>query len=501
VTTVSSPPAAPAARDRVLDRAASFGRQQLPSVIVGGLLLAFFVVAAVRLPWANDLMLHMAVLRRLMDDPLHPGDPVIHIGGSSIYYSPYMVALALLGKASGLSAYTMLKLAAVVNVVLLVSGLYRFVRTLSQARWAPPLAMIGLLFWWGTKVIGFSGFLSFISLNDTQAYPSTLATALTLHLWAWLNDGGRTLRSPWRALGIGVLLGLILLTHQFTGLSAIVGSAAILVARHRIVRTKAALTSLALGLVACALVVAVWPYYHLWSVNQGELDDLDPIHHALYAEVATWYGMGILLGLVALALRFVRNKTDALVLMFAGIGAVVVYGKVTEHWSYGRSWPVLMLVAQVAVAIALAEAVHVRTRWAWGVPVALATAIGAWTQFNGSLDNLPRLNGMAKYFTSNTVVAASEPDAMYEAAAHGSYGVTAAWYLPEIPRATQNQRNAAVRAIFSPRTSAAERTALLEKYDVTWVLLAPHQPLPHGLPATLTARESGYRLYKVTYTH
>ena len=53
--------------------AASFGREQLPSVIVGGLLLIFFVAVAVRLPWADDLMLHMAVLKRLMQDPLHPG--------------------------------------------------------------------------------------------------------------------------------------------------------------------------------------------------------------------------------------------------------------------------------------------------------------------------------------------------------------------------------------------------------------------------------------------
>lgn len=469
-------------------------------MIVGGLVLIFFVAVAVRLPWADDLMLHMAVLKRLMQDPLHPGNPVIDIGGSSIYYSPFMVVLALLGKAFGLSAYTMLKLAAVVNVALLVTGVYRFVRSLSQARWAPPLAMIGLLFWWGTNVVAFSGFLSLISLGDTEAYPSTLATALTLHVWAWLNDGGRTLRSPRRAIGIGVLFGLILLIHQFTGLSALVGSAAILVTQHRIVRTKIAATSLALGLVACAAVVAIWPYYHLWSVNQGELDALDPIHHALYANVQTWYGIGIVLGLVALGLRWWRNRTDVLVLMFIGVGGVVAYGKVTGHWSYGRSWPMLMLVAQIAVAIALAEAVRVRTRWAWGVPVALATAIGAGTQFSGGFENLPHLDKLSKYFTPTAVVAASAQDAMYEAAAHGSYSVTAPWYLPEIPRTVQSERNAAVKAIFSSRTSAAERMSLLEKYDVTWVLLEPQQPLPTGLSAHLTAQESGYLLYKVVHT-
>ena len=84
-------------------------------------------------------------------------------------------------------------------------------------------------------------------------------------------------------------------------------------------------------------------------------------------------------------------------------------------------------------------------------------------------------------------------------AAHGSYGVTSPWYLPEIPRTTQSERNAAERAIFASQTSAAERVALLQQYDVTMVLLAPGQSLPSGLPARFIAEDSGYRLYKVVY--
>jgi hypothetical protein len=497
VTTVSTPPAAPTSQNSPRERAASFAREQWPSLVVGGLVFVFYAVVALRLPRADDLMLHLAVLKRLIHDPLHPGNPVIGIGGSSIYYSPYMLALALPGKAFGIGAYTLYKLAAVVNVALLLTGLHRFVRSISDARYAPPLALVGVLFWWGAKVIAFSGFLSFISLGDTLAYPSTLATALTLHLWAWLNDGGRTARSPRRAIGIGVLLGLILLIHQFTGLSAIVGVAAILVSQHKTVRTKAVLTSLALGLVACAAVIAVWPYYHLWRVSQGELDVLDPIHHALYSHAEKWYAIGIVLGLIALALRFWRNKADLLVLMFVGIGLVVAYGELSHHWSYGRSWPMLMLVAQVSVAIAVAETVRGWTRWAWAVPVALATAIGAATQFGGSFENIPSLDKLDRYFTPTTVVAASTQYAQYEVAAHGGYGVTSPWYLPEIPRTMQNERNAAVTAIFASQTSAAERVTLLKEYDVSWVLLAPGESLPTGLPAVFTAEQSGYRLYRV----
>jgi hypothetical protein len=518
VTTVSPPHASARAGAGIAGGAARFGREQRPSLLVGGLVAAFLVAVAVRTPWADDLMLHLAVLQRLTADPLHPGNPVIDTGGSSVYYSPYMLALALPGKLTGLSAYSLYKLAAVVNVGLLLSGLYRFVRTVSRAPWAPPLALIGLLFWWGTTAVAWSGFLSLVSLGDTEAYPSTIATALALHVWAWLNDGGRTLRSPRRMLGVGVLFALVLLIHQFTGLSAVIGCAAILLAQHRIVVSRAALKSLGIGLLACAVVIAVWPYYHLWSVNQGELDLLDPVHKALYGHVDTWYGMGLVLGLVALALRFRRRPTDVLVLMFLGLGAVVGYGWVTHHWSYGRSWPMLLLVAQVATAVAVAESRPGRVRWAWSVPVALCTALGVWTQCGavlflvpnslqhtvssalgsrGWIESIPHLDELVRYFTPNAVVAAENQLGQFEVAAHGSYNVTSPWYLPEIPRPVQAERDAAESEIFAPATSAAERASLLREYDVTWVLLTPGQQLPDGFPATLTAQQYGYRLYRV----
>ena len=519
MTTVSTPPAPAPTRERISERATGFFREQRPSVIVGGVVAAFLVAVAVRLPWADDLMLHLAVLQRLTDDPLHPRNPIINLGGSTIYYSPYMFVLAMLGKLTTLSAYSLYKAAALVNICLLLTGLYRFVRTFSEARWAPPLALIGLLFWWGTTAIAWSGFMSLISLGDTEAYPSTLATALTLHLWAWLNDGGRTLRSPKRTLGVGALLGLILLIHQFTGLSAVVGCAAILLARHRLVRTWPVLRCLALGLAAGAVVIAVWPYYHLWSVSQGQVDILDPVHKALYAHVDRWYALGVVLGLVALALRWWRDKTDALVLMFVGIGAVVAYGWATHHWSYGRSWPMVLLIAQVATAIAAAEARPGRIRWAWTVPVALATAIGVSTQFGallflvpngiqtrvskalgtrGWIENIPHIDKLDRYFAPDDVVAAPSQLGQFEVAAHGSYSMTPAWYLPEIPRDVQHTRDNALKKLFEPSTSEAERVTLLKDYDVSLVLLIPGEKMPHGFPAKLLGQEAGYRLYRVT---
>jgi alpha-1,6-mannosyltransferase len=526
VTAVSSPPPA-ATQSRTPARSGGRARFELPSFATGGVFTLFMVAIATRLPWADDLMLHMAVLRRLIENPLHPGSPVLDQGGSSIYYSPYMLALALPAKAFGLSAYTMYKFAAVVNVLVLQYGLYRFVRTLSPARWAPPLALVGVLLWWGTSDFAWSGFLSLVSLSDTEAYPSTLATGLMLLLWAWLNDRrGRGLLNPVRTAGLGALLGLILLIHQFTGISAVVGTLAILLARRREVASRVGAWSLGAGVAACGLVIVIWPYYHLWSVSQGNLDLLDPVHRPLYDHAAAWYLMGAVLGLVALALRVRRRGwDDVLVLMFAGSGLIVLYGWLSGHYSYGRSWPMLMLTGQLAVAVAVAELGPGRPRWAWGLPVAAVTAVGLLSQVSAfvyllphstqdgvtkalddysplgvreTVDDLPHLDWLDGYLKPADVVAADDDFSRFEIAAHGAYNVTTPWYLPELSKAEYKSRKNVSWTMFGKDTPAAEVLALVERYRVDWILLSGTEKLPNGVTAPLVAQGEGYRLYRVT---
>ena len=490
-----------------------FARAEAPSLVVGGLVGLYFLVVSLRLPWESDFALHMAVLGRLLANPLHPGDPVLAIGGTSAYYTPYTVVLMLLGKATGASALSLYKFAAIVNVGLLLTGLFRFVRSLSPARWAPPLALVGLLFWWGTTVIAWSGFLSLVSFADTVAYPSTFATALTLHLWASLAAKPLRMR---RAVALGFLLGVVALSHQFTAIGTLIGVIACLIARRGSVRPSP--RALAVGAAVCLIVIAAWPYYHLWNVTQtDQLSALDGQHYALYRHATAWYGFG-LLALIALALRFLRDKTDQLVLLFVGTGAIVAYGAVSGHWSYGRSWPMVMLAAQAALAIAAAEA-RPQLRLAWGVPIALITAAGVWVQSSallyvvpGSLkhsasrivdtsqkkDPLPTLDWLGAHIKRGDVVLADRPTAQDMVAAHGGYGVASPWILPDFKFSLWTSRRDAVASFFASDATPAARADLLTRYDVKWILLGPGENLPSDVTATFTAGDNlGYRLYRV----
>ncbi|WP_051451431.1 hypothetical protein [Actinospica robiniae] len=528
VTTTLQPPSAEAAgrgggsddggvprRPRIAARVAGFFARERPYVVACAVLVALLLAVMRPMPWGDDLTLHISVLRRLLANPLHPGNPVVDVGGGSAYYSPYTVTLALLGKPFGLSAISLYRFAMLANGLLLLSGLYRFVRTLTPAVWAPPLALIGLLLWWGTTAFCFSGFLSLDSLCDCVAYPCTIGTALALHLWAWLN--GSELR--WRLMaGLGALLGALLLVHQFTGLSACVGCVAILAARHRDVRDRRVIRALLLGLAVCTIVILIWPYYHLWSVGQGQLHLLDPIHHVLYQHIDTWYLLA-LPGLLALALRLRRSQTDVLVLMFAGIGAVVVLGWLGGHWSFGRSWPMLMFTVQVALAVHVAELPRGgRLRFAWGVPVALATALGLWAQ-SGTLllvlpaplntdvadvigahpgvEAIPHEDWLEHYLKPTDVALADVQLSQMEIAAHGAYNVSSPWYLPELSEAEDDVRADAMKTMLSANTAPAERAALLTRYHVGWVLLIADETLPAGFPAEQVAKGGIFVLYRV----
>ena len=493
-----------------------FARAEAPSLVVGGIVAVYALVVCLRLPWESDFALHLAVLGRLLADPLHPGDPVLAIGGTSAYYTPYTVALMLIGKATGASALPLYKLGGIVTTALLLTGLFRFVRSLSPARWAPPLALLGVLFWWGTTVIAWSGFLSLVSFADTIAYPSTFATALTLHLWASLAAKPLRVR---RAIGLGFLLGIIAVVHQFTAIGTLIGVLACLIARCKTLLDRSALYALGIGTAVCLFVVVAWPYYHLWNVTQtDQLSALDGQHHALYRHATRWYGFGVL-ALIALALRFRRDRTDQLVLLFLGSGAIVAYGAVSGHWSYGRSWPMVMLAAQVALAIAAAETPRTRIRLAWVLPIAAITVAGVWVQSSallyvvpGSLQHgvsrivdtsqkkasLPHLDWLSAHIHRGDVVLADQPTAQDLIAAHGGYGVASPWILPDFPFALWTQRKDEVARFFAPDTPPDDRAALLSRYAVKWILLAPGEQLPEGVAATPTASDPlGYRLYRL----
>lgn len=201
------------------------GRAVAPRV-TAVLLVVLLLWVIVPLPWAGDLGMHAATIERLRHHLLRPGNPLVDADTPSPYYSPWTLLLGCVARATGLSAFGVLRLAALAGLTLLGAGVRRYVRTLSAHRAAPALAALSLALLWGTAVINWSGFLSLNSLALTVSYPSVFTLGLSFHYWAWLTRALRTSAGWRRWPGLGVLWAAILLCHQFTGLVATLGGLA-----------------------------------------------------------------------------------------------------------------------------------------------------------------------------------------------------------------------------------------------------------------------------------
>ncbi|MFD4631893.1 hypothetical protein ACFVYR_27890 [Streptomyces sp. NPDC058284] len=483
-----------------------------PALSVPALLvLVLLLLVIVRLPWAGDLGIHAATIERLRHDLVDPGNPLVDADTPSPYYSPWMLLLGCLAKVTGLGTFVVLRVAALIGLTLLVTGVRHFVRTFSDRAAAPPLALLCLLLLWGPALFNWSGFLGLNSLALTVSYPSTFALGLSFHFWALLRKALRGGGAGWSCLlALGAFWSLILLSHQFTGVVASLGALALLLGA-RPWPARALLVRLAAGLALGLIVLAAWPYYSFFGLFDA--GGLEGIHRALYRHLLPHFGLA-LVGVAALVPRWRRDHRDPLVLFFLLGAAMFAAGGLTGHYSWGRVLPAALIPAQLAVALEVFESGRAGVRRAFAGALGAALLLGAWTQ-SGTLGYaVPRaalpapvaakyeapwagydwLGPKVKY--GDVVLAKTFP--ARQIPAYGPYTVAPGYpdfFLPD-----QAERVAAVRDYFAPGTSRADRLDILHRYGARWIVqYASDGGLRAGDPALRRAATGpkGQVLYEV----
>ncbi|MGJ5755469.1 hypothetical protein FB563_3698 [Streptomyces puniciscabiei] len=467
----------PVSRTQSPQGAARAGRA-LPQA-AAALVVVLLLLVIVRLPWAGDLGMHAATVQRLSHNLFHPGNPLVDADTPSPYYSPWMLVLGLVAKVTGLSVFVVLRLAALAGLSLLVTGVWRYVRTLSAHRAAPALALLSLLFLWGPLLFNWSGFLGLNSLALTVSYPSVFALGLTFHFWAWVTRATREEAAWGRWLWLGVLWALVLLCHQFTGVVASLGALAMVIAARP---ARPVLLRLAAALALGMLLLWLWPYYDFFSLFSAGAD-LEAIHKPLYEDLAARFGL-VLLGVAALVLRLRRDRWDPLVLFFLLGVLVFAAGGLSGHYSWGRALPAALIPAQLAAALEVVSAGRRAVRAGWACVLGAALAVGAWTQV-GTLGYVTGRAALpsavaAKYRTpwvgyhwitpwvkyGDVVMARTTP--ARQIPAYGAYTVAPGY--PDVFLKDAGRREAAVERYFAAGTSSADRAGILREYDVKWVV-------------------------------
>ncbi|MEV0440171.1 hypothetical protein AB0I84_19035 [Streptomyces spectabilis] len=452
-----------------------------PFLVLGGLFWLGMTLAYWRVPMCCDFGQHAAVVERLKADLLHPAHPMADLpGDGSAYYSPYAVAQALLAEATGLAGWETVKLSGPLNLLVLLTGLNRFVRALTPRPWAPVLALAAMVLLWGTRMAWWSGYLGLMSMTGNLGYPSTFAIGLAFWAWSWAAAGPK---SPWGYGGLGALCGLILLIHPISSVAAVIGVAAFAAAR------RGRPLNWALAALTAVAVAATWPYFNPFTLV-GDTS-VDAIHRQLYTEMPQRFWLAAL-GLPALGARWRRDHKDPLVLMFALDCAVVAYGWLSGHYTYGRILGLTLVPLQFALAIELAAPRPWGTRRA---ALAGAAALGAAVGFGQvqagavvpraldpvGFDQPPRWPGYAwatDRIRPGDVVLTDGYRPTRSLPAFGADLVAPAWPDTSLAEEARQRRLRAVRAYLAPESTRAERAAIVRRYDVRWLLLDPAQRVP-----------------------
>jgi hypothetical protein len=462
--------------------------------ILATLLVVAMAGHTVNQKWASpDFWFHLAAVREFAHSLLHPGNPLVVGNAGDPYLSPYTFALGAIVRATGIDAVDALAVAGLVNLVLLLTALRRFVMTVSNAEFAPLLTLIFTLTAWGFTTWRWSGFFSLNSLGTVLPLSSTFASAVGLFtvtaICSWLRDG-----RVWRLVLIGALAPLVLLSHPITGMwIALVGAAFV------ISEMKASNMSrvLALGGVVAAggLVALLWPFASIWQ-TLVKSKSFDGSNQAVYRSVATRTVLA-LPGFVALTGRFLRRHRDPLALAAAFNLVMYVGGYLSGHEALGRVLPGIVLMAHVALAVWIAELIpqwsriSMTTRCAVSALVIVVVGVGAVTTASGAIRAVPR-DALPARFANDArlaslvepyevlptligredVVVASHRLAIGVAASSGKVlsPPTAASFVDDVAR-----RARITATLLSPLTPPSEFRRLVQRHGVEWFVVTPSE--------------------------
>lgn len=496
------------------------GLRPTPYQVFGFLFWLVMSLAYWRVPLCCDAGQHAAVVERLKADLLHPRHPMADApGAGSPYYSPYAVVQGVFARLTGLGGWEVVRLAGPLNLLVLLTGIGRFVRVLTPRPWAPVLALGAMTLLWGTERVWWSGFLSLMSMTGNLGYPSAFAIGLTF--WAWALTGARARgEGPVRYVGpsglpglagyagLGALYGLILLIHPITAAAAVLGAVAFVAGWQR-GWTAGVVVRWGVTAGTAVLVAGSWPYFDVFALAGDS--SVDWMHRRLYEHLGGQFWLA-LLGLPALWLRWRRDSwRDPLVLLFVLDCLLLAYGWFSGHYTYGRILGLTLVPPQFALAVELAAPrPWGRAREVLGGAAAVGACVGFLTVQGGAVvpraldpvgleqpSSWPSYAWVARHVGKGEVVISDGHFAPRSIPGYGPNLAAPVWPDPALDERERTRRLAAVRAYLSPSSTRAERTAIARRYHARWLLLTRWKQVPEEAVVVAWSRRTGEVLARI----
>jgi hypothetical protein len=448
---------------------------------------------------SRDLWQHLAALKALIADPVHPANPFVATAEGSRHFHPYWVAVAFVARALGWNEWQAIGFAGFVSAGTLLAGIHVFGRAYYRTPWGPLALLAATTLGWSLPV-SHTGYHSLGTLIEGIAYPAALLIGLSLLLWGLVI---RALERPVRAWLLVPLAAFMFATHQLgAGIGFMAAGCFILLWPGAALKARAgSAAAIALGV----LLSMAWPYH-------------DPFEAIARTGLPSWSG-GInfyhpvmlviafvpsLLGLWGLRhRRFARIGLPVLAAfaMFAGIFALGWFGLMIATRFVMPA--VLMLhIGLGALFLALVDDWRGLARpMQLGLFTLALLSVALWSVMTyGQLKVEQRIydeegSSYEAALALTRDIPDGEPVAAYDVfawpiVATGQRVVSVPWPEPMIDGLAARQ--AAAERLFDPALTRGERLALARRWGAKTLIMDRRGPLrrkmPKGLLPTLEAQ-------------
>ena len=473
------------------------------------LFVLYFAVHCFRYPppTAADLGRHCAAVASLYRNFLHPSHEAMRVpGNQSEVHTPYIIAVAALGRSLGVTPYRALQFAGVANLVFYAWAVWFFFRTFSAlpGSWIVPVSFLLVSLFLRNRLFAWSSETSFASVRWIPAYPAFFAWGVALTGFALAEHFFRRPRVL-PLLGIGFLVGILLLSHNLTGtwMIGILGLRALWELHEKSEERRAA--ALGLAVVAGVLLTLCWPYFDiLRSAVFLRIPEASGFGDHPFADMAGLYAVAVpaallflllwrhrfwvaAFGATFLALQAFRafginfgNRyaffqaffAQAFVAETIGFGAALLLRRKNELPENVPSWPVLRwaFVALGSAALVLtAASPAARDERRHGRPLLSFQELFELPSTHDTY--YARLGEIGERLKDSDVVMMPVEHAAWDVPSITGARVVASLSAYRVP--DYGRRCLDVHRFFSAGTDPHQREAILRSYRVTKILLTP----------------------------
>ncbi len=312
------------------------------------MLFALMALSVSKQFWVGDFWEHSAVINELAYNPIDPKHSLLSSDAPHALFSPYALFWGLFSRLTHIGPIKTLSIAGIINLFLLLIGLYLFISALWPKE-RDGIAYYGLLLillLWGSGVWNFSGFFHLRVLGYVLPYPSTFNAALAFIILA-INHRRIEKKQPGLWAPILLLSLIVILSHQFTFIFLASGIIAMGICKKGEIRLE--LFQIAGFFALLLLLASFWPYYPFLKLIFGGASVYDSTQKAMYQYLILrlWPA---LIGIPFLVIDFRANWRQPLLVMFAILALIYIGGFLLAAYSYGRVISFLVMIIQLTLA-------------------------------------------------------------------------------------------------------------------------------------------------------